>query len=243
MPTPASDAARAQDNAAERLLPAAQAAVAAARAVAPSAPPAPPVPLVESVEMAVNAAMLFVLASSLRSAPSGSAAPAPTRADVREMAAEAAPRVAESLWSSATQHVASTPLEATPLAQQADTAFARSLARTEATRVAALSSLAMGQALGFKYKIWMSRGDSRVRTLHRELHGKPVEMGEPFKRWPDGHILNYPGDPAAPMDAWINCRCFMWASPTKRLVREALSPANLVEAFNLAASLEADFDA
>lgn len=65
-------------------------------------------------------------------------------------------------------------------------------------------------------KVWISRADNRVRPLHLRLHGKTVTSSEDFWRWPDtGQRLRWPGDPDAPLDATIGCRCvcvLTWAS-------------------------------
>lgn len=59
-------------------------------------------------------------------------------------------------------------------------------------------------------KIWITRKDSRVRKLHRKLHGTAKDMDADFFRWPaTGQRLRFPGDPMAPLDATINCRCVL----------------------------------
>jgi hypothetical protein len=77
---------------------------------------------------------------------------------------------------------------------------------------------------------------------HRKLHGVPVEMGKPFIKWPDGQMLDYPGDLRAPVHETANCRCFIFLAPTKERVAEALAPADLDKAFSLAASLESRWE-
>jgi len=60
-------------------------------------------------------------------------------------------------------------------------------------------------------KVWLSRGDSRVRPLHRKLHSQTARMNEPF--WQElgtGRELRYPGDPKAPLDQTVNCRCHLF---------------------------------
>lgn len=62
-------------------------------------------------------------------------------------------------------------------------------------------------------KTWITRMDSRVRPLHRRLHGRTRKIGEDFWRWPvSGARLRWPGDPEAPIDATANCRCILWLS-------------------------------
>lgn len=60
------------------------------------------------------------------------------------------------------------------------------------------------------YKRWVSRHDDRVRPLHRQIDGESIEVGsgKDFWRWPEtGQRLGFPGDPRAPLDTIINCRC------------------------------------
>jgi len=51
-------------------------------------------------------------------------------------------------------------------------------------------------------KRWLAARDSRVRDEHAEMDGETVLMDEPFSNG-----AQYPGDPAAPADTTINCRC------------------------------------
>lgn len=80
----------------------------------------------------------------------------------------------------------------------------------------------------------MSHGDTRVRELHRRLHGKVRPAGEPFYAWTGtGQKLRYPGDPEAPLDATMGCRCSLWFawSADADAVEEALTPVDLEESF------------
>ncbi len=91
----------------------------------------------------------------------------------------------------------------------------------------------LSQSFGLK-KIWITQGDSRVRPLHRRLHGKVVRWDKDFWRWPQsGHSLRFPGDPHAPLDAVIGCRCLCFLSFAKA---EQLAP--MVRPLPLAASTE-----
>lgn len=78
-------------------------------------------------------------------------------------------------------------------------------------------------------KTWISQGDSRVRPLHRRLHGRTVTFGRPFWRWPvTGQELRFPGDPDAPLDAVLGCRCVCWLSWSKpKDLREAIENVQL----------------
>lgn len=65
-------------------------------------------------------------------------------------------------------------------------------------------------------KTWVSQGDTRVRPLHRRLHARTRNWDQDFWRWPaTGQSLRFPGDPKAPLDAVIGCRCLCWLSWSK----------------------------
>lgn len=57
-------------------------------------------------------------------------------------------------------------------------------------------------------RIWRSSHDLRVRRTHVVLDGKSVGLDEAFKS-PSGAHLMFPGDPTAPAEETINCRCYM----------------------------------
>lgn len=54
-------------------------------------------------------------------------------------------------------------------------------------------------------KKWATVGDHKVRHTHRELNGQVVGLNEKFTC--SGGSLMYPGDPSAPADLTVNCRC------------------------------------
>ncbi|MBT2396231.1 phage portal protein [Streptomyces sp. ISL-100] len=54
-------------------------------------------------------------------------------------------------------------------------------------------------------RTWVTRGDTRVRPAHQALSGTTLPAGVPYTV--DGSALRYPGDPFAPTDLTINCRC------------------------------------
>lgn len=62
-----------------------------------------------------------------------------------------------------------------------------------------------GQKNKSKEKVWVTRKDARVRPAHRVLAGKSVPLGEKFEV--SGYNLRFPGDPLAPPELTINCRC------------------------------------
>lgn len=60
-------------------------------------------------------------------------------------------------------------------------------------------------------KVWVTRGDHRVRHTHRRLHGESHHLRTPFRVWPiTGQKMMYPGDNSAPLSETINCRCYLW---------------------------------
>lgn len=54
-------------------------------------------------------------------------------------------------------------------------------------------------------RTWVTRGDTRVRAAHRELNGTTLPAGTPYTV--NGSALRFPGDPFAPADPTVNCRC------------------------------------
>ena len=93
----------------------------------------------------------------------------------------------------------------------------RRIARTMATR---LSSQArriaftqvlgqMGVSSGLATHTWFSQRDARVRRTHSHvsLDGQTQPLNQPFVSI-SGARLRYPGDPAAPPNEVINCRCY-----------------------------------
>ena len=121
-----------------------------------------------------------------------------------------------------------------------DSKFAESVANTLSTGAANRLTLEVLNQLdpsGAAYKkLWLTRADDKVRLSHRELHGRTASVGEPFKKG-----LNYPGDPTAPLDERINCRCFLFAVPSDKDVEtaNAFEPADLTTAFAASAALHA----
>lgn len=92
---------------------------------------------------------------------------------------------------------------------------AQAIARTETIQALhAAQQEAMQQAIdtgalepnqiGF---IWRTAHDDRVRDLHLPMDGQRALLGEYFVD-ADGNELEYPGDPNAPIETVINCRCW-----------------------------------
>jgi hypothetical protein len=76
-------------------------------------------------------------------------------------------------------------------------------ARDEAFRQAANAA---GLDLNLVDEIWNSTRDRRTRETHRAMNRQVRPYGVPFDS-PSGAQLRYPGDPLAPADEVINCRC------------------------------------
>jgi uncharacterized protein with gpF-like domain len=62
-----------------------------------------------------------------------------------------------------------------------------------------------GIRMGGATKTWVTRRDSRVRGEHILLHGKTVDIKDGFPV--SDATLRFPGDPLAPINLTINCRC------------------------------------
>lgn len=90
---------------------------------------------------------------------------------------------------------------------------AQRIAATEATRAFNAGTLAAAQSLTGPerplVKQWITRNDEKVRRAHRDTNGQLQFLDDPFDV--DGTPMQYPGDPTAPADLTINCRCIMRA--------------------------------
>lgn len=91
---------------------------------------------------------------------------------------------------------------------------AETIARTEV--VGALNEAAHSYAAGLPAgtvagKEWLAKHDERTRTTHRAADGQTVPLHAPFRVGTS--LLLYPGDPAAPADEVINCRCNLLYHP------------------------------
>lgn len=234
------EAVAAQDAAASRLQPAWVAALSATRADENSSRGGEPPDVVTAAVRIGLAALYASTASRYNTAANRWAAqvgveqPELITSDrARDLADAIAPDISARVWEGAIKHAASSPAST-------DGVFAKQAAISTATNAANQAVFDVANELGLAYKIWISRGDGKVRDLHRRLHGRPVKLDKPFWTWEQtGQTLSFPGDVTAPIDAWINCRCFMIAAPSRELVAEALEPADLDKAFGLAACIDA----
>jgi uncharacterized protein with gpF-like domain len=89
---------------------------------------------------------------------------------------------------------------------------ARVIAQTETNRAYGAGTYAAGleqsRVTGRQlFKRWDSRHDDRVRGDHRDADGQTVPIWSPFMV--GGFPMQFPGDPSAPADEVINCRCRM----------------------------------
>lgn len=56
------------------------------------------------------------------------------------------------------------------------------------------------------FKTWFPTHDSRTRDHHASMAGQRVRFDQPFVDG-KGNLIRYPGDPLAPADTTVNCRC------------------------------------
>lgn len=90
----------------------------------------------------------------------------------------------------------------------------RTLSTTMSGRLARIEAELTGQDLR-----WITMGDHRVRDTHQAVQGMTVAYDEWFQV--GGIPMEYPGDPAAPIDETINCRCVLAlvTPPERRFVQ------------------------
>jgi hypothetical protein len=82
------------------------------------------------------------------------------------------------------------------------------LALVTAQAVASAATVAAAEGAGWRYKIWNTMKDPRVRQTHRDLAGVKISLSEAFKTI-DGDELQYPGDPTSDITNRIGCRCWL----------------------------------
>lgn len=104
---------------------------------------------------------------------------------------------------------------------------AQRIARTEVhAAIQSGSNEGMMQA-GVEEREWLTSLDSSVRDLHEPMNGQVRKIDEPFED-ANGNELMWPGDPNAPPETQINCRCTL-------LSREnTATSSELAEALGLA---------
>lgn len=90
--------------------------------------------------------------------------------------------------------------------------YARRVAATEAVIAVGLARAQIAAASGLDLvKVWVSRRDNRVRADHRDADGQTVAAQGVFVvgGWP----MLHPGDPSAPPEQVVNCRCVAVYTP------------------------------
>lgn len=85
------------------------------------------------------------------------------------------------------------------------------LALVTAQAVSQAAQEAAAQAAGWRYKTWKTVVDSHVRESHRHLHDVKISLQESFVTG-DGNKMRFPGDPTAPIEDRIGCRCWLTTS-------------------------------
>lgn len=93
---------------------------------------------------------------------------------------------------------------------------ARTIARTESLRAVnegaeeAVAQLVNAGAVepAAVRRTWRTARDEKVRGSHRAMHGQERAFGEAFVSG-RGNALMYPGDPRAPAEDTVNCRCVL----------------------------------
>lgn len=87
---------------------------------------------------------------------------------------------------------------------------ARVIAQTETTRAYGAGTMAAGAEQSrvtgrMLRKRWDTERDNRVRESHRAVDGEVRDLWAPW--YVDGFPLMFPGDPMAPPELVVNCRC------------------------------------
>lgn len=88
----------------------------------------------------------------------------------------------------------------------AQTTRAITIARTETHTATVGGTFTTYKAAGFRAKEWLTSIDGREREWHGTMDGQIVGIDEPFISG-QGNELMFPGDPSAPANEIINCRC------------------------------------
>ncbi len=78
---------------------------------------------------------------------------------------------------------------------------AQTIARTESLMASSFARHKSHKSLGVRFKVWFTAGDELVRDTHM-IDGETVEIDELFSNG-----LLHPGDPNAPPEELVNCRC------------------------------------
>lgn len=98
--------------------------------------------------------------------------------------------------------------------------------------IRAMSSAAVNAATAFAASVdeedltltWHTMHDSKVRHAHAEADGQTVPVGHPFDI--AGHPMRFPGDPRAPIELWVNCRCVVVPGLSEKVASTLLPSPN-----------------
>lgn len=90
---------------------------------------------------------------------------------------------------------------------------AETIARTESTRVVGAASKEAARQIEEENNIkldrtWNTTQDGRQRDIHDVMNGQKRGVDDLFIDG-DGNLLRFPGDPEAPEETTINCRCVL----------------------------------
>lgn len=87
-----------------------------------------------------------------------------------------------------------------------DGVWSKRVAESTVTGAVEDAKEAVAESLGYNYKRWVSRLDTRVRKSHRMLEGITVPIDGYFITVTNA-AMSGPHDRTAPLSEWINCRC------------------------------------
>lgn len=104
------------------------------------------------------------------------------------------------------------------------------IARTESTRAWNAATLAAAEDLTGEgrplVKQWQTRHDTQVRDAHDDADGQLRLLDEAFTV--GGVAMAYPGDPTAPPELTVNCRCLLRLAPEQQAAAyESQEPARV----------------
>lgn len=134
-------------------------------------------------------------------------------AAIRRRAATLADRVTETTAEQITAIMTAGQIAGMGISEIADTIESGVFGQSEvrATRIArteTIGALNEGELVAaietgvMRSKEWLTQGDDRVRDTHAAIDGVRIDLGAAF-----ANGCQYPGDPNAPPDETINCRC------------------------------------
>jgi SPP1 gp7 family putative phage head morphogenesis protein len=90
------------------------------------------------------------------------------------------------------------------------------IARTEVLAASNFAAFAVYDDANIPYKGWVAILDAKTRDSHASAHGQRVPMDMPFDV--GGTPMMYPGDPSAPANEVINCRCTLLPETSDRSI-------------------------